>query len=394
MTDRTGTGTTTRGSRRLWLLGIVTAMAVVACAPGPRPGPGGGGTTPPPAWRYPGDEWETVPPAEAGLDAAILDGLAAEAEAAGSTCMVVTRDGAVVDERYWQGATADTPREAWSVTKSVTSVLAGIAEDEGALSLTDPAADHIPEWQGTESEAVTVDNLLRNDSGRHWSIASDYVEMAIRAPDKTAYAIGLAQDSPPGEVWAYNNAAVQTLSAVLESATGRPAKDYAEEVLFDRIGMARSDMTTDQAGNTLTFMGMQSTCLDLARFGYLMMRDGAWDGEQVVSEDYVEQAVGGSSTPLNAAYGRLFWLNREGRIVSPLLATGGAGGGSEPVTEGQVVPGAPDDIFWALGFNNQVVTVIPSEGVVAVRMGPKPPADAPFSHVEMTEALLEAAGEP
>jgi hypothetical protein len=58
------------------------------------------------------------------------------------------------------------------------------------------------------------------------------------------------------------------------------------------------------------------------------------------------------------------------------------------------VPGAPDDIFWALGMNNQVVTVIPSEGVVAVRMGPKPPAEAPFTHVEMTEALLEAAGSP
>ena len=61
---------------------------------------------------------------------------------------------------------------------------------------------------------------------------------------------------------------------------------------------------------------------------------------------------------------------------------------------GQLVPGAPEDVFWALGLNNQIVTVIPSEGIVAVRMGPKPPAEAPFTQTELTEGVLAALVAP
>src|SRR5690606_13953386 len=111
-----------------------------------------------------------------------------------------------------------------------------------------------------------------NVSGRHWDPATDYVAMAIEADDKTAFAAGLGQDEPPGRTWAYNNAAVQTLSAVLESATGQRADDYAAAVLFEPIGMRNSRMISDAAGNPLTFMGLETTCLDLARFGYLMLR--------------------------------------------------------------------------------------------------------------------------
>jgi CubicO group peptidase (beta-lactamase class C family) len=138
----------------------------------------------------------------------------------------------------------------------------------------------------------------------------------------------------------------------------------------------------------LTFMGLQTTCLDLARFGYLLLRDGAWEEEQVVSADYVEQATGTSSTPLAANYGLLFWLNQEGPIVAPRVATEADAGGSR--ADGQMVPGAPDDVFWALGFNNQIVLVVPSEGIVAVRMGPAPPADAAFTQANLTTGVLEA----
>lgn len=381
--------------RRLRAVGCVLAIAtsMAACSSGAgddaaEPADDDTTTKPVAEHTYPDDAWATVDPSGAGFDPPGLDRLAATAEAANSTCLVVTRDGELVAEHDWRDMAPDRPREAFSVTKSVTSTLVGIAQDEGRLDIGEPAADHIPQWAGTDAAAVTVENLLRNDSGRHWDLDTDYIQMAITAADKTAFAVDLEQDTSPGEVWAYNNSAIQTLSAVLESATGEDPVDLARTQLFEPLGMRHSTLSTDAAGNALTYAGLQTTCLDLARFGYLMLRDGVWDGEQIVSPEYVEQATGQSSTPLNAAYGLLWWLNREGPIGTPLLATTGVA--DAPIADGQLVPGAPDDVFWALGFNNQIVAVIPSEGIVAVRMGPRPPADAPFTQAELTLGVLDA----
>lgn len=334
----------------------------------------------------PGDAWAAVDAAEAGFDPGALDALAAEAEAAGSTCLVVTRDGQLVHSSSW-GRDTTAPREAFSVTKSVTSFLVGIAADDGDLDLEDPAATYLPSWAGTPSADVTVTNLLSNDSGREWSTRSDYVTL-VREADQTAYGVSLGQDAAPGTTWAYNNAAIQTLSGVLLAATGEPVDEYAREHLLEPIGMADSAMSTDRSGGTLTFMGLRTTCEDLARFGLLALRGGAWDGEQVVPADFVARATGRSSTSLNAAYGLLWWLNRKGPVAGPLLATTGRDDGVRP--DSQLVPGAPDDAFWALGFNNQVVAVLPEEGIVAVRMGARPPADRPFSNIELTTGVLDA----
>lgn len=343
------------------------------------------------AATFPGDTWDTAAPAELGLDPAVLDGLAADAEAAGSSCLVVVRDGVVVADHAWPGPEQE-PREAFSVTKSLTSTLVGIAADRGDLALDDPAATYLPEWAGTPSASVTVEDLVANTSGREWSLGIDYGQM-LGAEDKTAFARALGQDAPPGEVWAYNNSAIQTLSAVLEAATGQPAEDLAAEAVFAPTGMADSTLQTDASGQALTFMGLRTTCLDLARFGHLMLNDGTWDGEQVLSADYVEAATDTSSSELNAGYGYLWWLNKEGTIATPTLASTGVG--SQDTAPGQMLPGASEDIFWALGFNNQVVAVVPEAGIVAVRMGPKPPDDAPFSYAELTTAVLDAVvGEP
>jgi len=386
--------------RRWGLAAIVLTGAVAACSPDGRDEAGSEPDDPPTSTAssadgvtYPGDEWASVDATTAGFDPAALGRLDDAAAAAGSTCLVVTRDGAVVDEQYWAGMTADSPREAFSVTKSVTSTLVGIAQDSDQLGVDDPAADYLPAWRGTASEAVTVENLVSNDSGRQWDFGTDYRDMAIGAADKTAFAVALGQDAPPGEVWAYNNSAIQTLSAVLEAATGEDPVDYARTQLFEPLGMTHSTLTTDAAGNALTFMGLRTTCLDLARFGDLMLQDGVWDGEEVVSSGYVEQATGRSSTELNAAYGLLWWLNREGTVASPALATTGADDGSG-TRQGQLVPDAPDDVFWALGFRNQIVAVIPSEGIVAVRMGAAPPRGAPFTQTELTMGVLDALVEP
>ena len=345
-------------------------------------------TTPTTQPTFPGVRWDTEDPGRAGLDPTRLESLAEEAEAAGSSCLVVVKDGKVVVDHAWPGPEAR-PREVFSATKSVASTLVGIAEARGELDITQSASDFIPEWKGTDAETVTVEDILSNTSGRQWDAGTDYNQMAVRAPDKTAFAISLGMEARPGEVWAYNNSAIQTLDAVLETATSIHPSDFVEEVLLGPIGMQDSDLRRDSAGNALTFMGLSSTCLDMARFGHLFLRHGDWAGEQVVPADWVEAATSPSSD-LTASYGYLWWLNRKGRLASAAVATEGRGGSGVPV--GQMLPGAAESIYWALGLGDQVVAVLPDEGIVAVRLGDPPPKDRPFGYKELTAGVLEAAG--
>lgn len=329
---------------------------------------------------WPTPDWQTVDAAEAGMDQALLDEMATEAEAAGSMCVAVTRNGQLVDEWYWQGADETTEQEVFSASKSVSSTLVGIASDRGLLDLDDPASDYIEEWKGTPSEGVTIRNLVSNDSGRYQDVVSDYVTMAAQAPDKTQFAIDLEQQHEPGTQWVYNNAAIQSLDRVLEEATGMPTVDFARTALFEPLGM-ESQVATDEAGNALMFMGTQASCRDMARFGLLFLREGRWGDEQVVSSTWVEEATR-PSQELNASYGFLWWLNGAGEVANP----DGQG------VRSSLAPDAPDDLFAALGLGNQVVAVIPSTGVVAVRIGPvnQPPDTPSFSVAELGGGVSRA----
>lgn len=339
---------------------------------------------------FPGEDWERRAPEELGFDAEVLEGLADEAEAAGSDCFLVARNGRIAAEWSWDEDGPDTPREVFSVTKSITATLVGLAQDEGLLAIEDPASRYIPEWVGTPSEEVTVRDLLTNVSGRFWSLSTDYGEM-VRTRDRTAYAIGLEQAGPPGDTWVYNNAAIQTLSAVLANATGMNPADYAAERLFDPIGMDDTSMTreADDEQQAIVFIGARTTCADLARLGHLVLQGGAWAGDQVVSADWIREATT-SSTDLNVAYGYLWWLNRPGRIAGSAIAVSGRDD-QEP-TVGQFAPDAPEEVVWALGFGNQVLQLDPTTGTIVVRIGAtSPPAGVdPFDRDDTVRVLTEA----
>jgi CubicO group peptidase (beta-lactamase class C family) len=300
----------------------------------------------------------TAAPTELAFDAEILDELADEAAGLGSTCFLVARQGKVVLARYWNGGGAEVPQEVYSVTKSVTSTLVGLAQADGDLSIDDPASTYIDDWQGTPSETVTVRQLLSGVSGRFWSKESDYQDL-IQETDRTAYSVGLDQQEDPGTDWVYNNAAVQTLDAVLRGATGTDPASFATERLFGPLGMEHTWMTEDGSGHsTNVFFGLQSTCPDLARFGTLFAQDGTWNGQQVVPRAWVREAVGKPSQQLNAAYGLLWWLNFKGAVQPP-------GGGNAD----QLVPRAREELFAAQGLGGQVVLVDPRSDTVVVRLG-------------------------
>ncbi|CAN5276182.1 hypothetical protein BH09ACT12_BH09ACT12_29170 [soil metagenome] len=220
---------------------------------------------------------------------------------------------------------------------------------------------------------------------------SDYSGL-IGARHRTSYAVGLEQEFAPGTAWAYNNAAIQTLDEVLHTATGRPTAEYAAERLFAPLGMTDTRMTGDASGtSTSTAFGLNSTCRDLARFGTLFAQRGRWEGERLLPAAWARDAVGTPSQDLNAAYGLLWWLSREGPLRGPLDQTD-LTGQPDVVRTGQIAPGAPDDLFAAQGFGGQVVLVDPASQTVVVRLGtPDLGGTAPaYTFAEAARVITEA----
>lgn len=175
---------TTRLRRRGALAALVLALGPACSSGAPEAGsaPEQGEPVEPGEPVYPGSDWARADPADAGFDPATLDEIAAQAEANDSNCLVVTRHGQLVAEWYWNGTDAGSSQEVFSATKSVTSTLVGIAQADGALDSDDAASQYVPEWAGTPSADVTVENILSNDSGRHWDLVSDYHPLRLPVP--------------------------------------------------------------------------------------------------------------------------------------------------------------------------------------------------------------------
>lgn len=334
-------------------------------------------TTLPDQLAWPVPDWQVVDPETAGIDPAALEAFASDAEEASSNCLVVTRDGQLVGEWYWDGWDAETEQGVFSVTKSVTAALVGIAQSDGLLTLEDPASRFIEEWRGTPSEDVTVRNLLANDSGREWDFETDYLEMAIAAPDKTGFAVSLDQQHAPGTHWEYNNSAIQTLDGVLKGAIGDDVAAFAQRRLMEPLGMS-SRLSHDPSGNTITYSDLVTSCRDLARFGLLWMRNGRWVDEQIVPADFVEASTR-PSQDLNVAYGYLWWLRDRGSDAATSVTSS-----ANPLAE--IDEDAPQG-FAALGLGDQVLAVYPDHGLVITRIAPVnvPAETASFGFAQVTE---------
>lgn len=319
---------------------------------------------------FPGEEWEHADAADLGFDAATLDTLAAQAQATGANCMLVARHGRIAAEWYWNDTDPSTRHLLNSITKSYTSTLVGIAQDNGLLHIDDPASKYIPQWVGTPSEAVTIRQMLGMVSGRDPIFVVDpaVLDDYYGQHDLTAYALARAQVAAPGLRWALNEGDIQPLAVILGAATGMPPHAYATETLLGPIGDDATTMATDPAGNTIMDTFAQASGRDLARLGHLFLQRGSWNGRQVVSPTWVEEATGRPSQDIFPGYGLLWWLNRAGetRVDQVDRDTIRA---LDFMRGGQLVPGAPEDLFWAWGAFGQCLQVHPATGTVVVQLG-------------------------
>lgn len=268
--------------------------------------------------------------------------------------------GQLIAERYAPGFGPETPLIGWSMTKSITNALIGMRVEDGALAL--HAAAPIPEWANDERAAITLDQLLRMSSGLAFSevyddLTSDAVMMLFGEHGHAMgrYAASKPLAHAPDTVWSYSSGTTNILTRIfLESfETPREALIYARERLLDRIGMTRTVIEPDESGAFVGSSFGYGPARDWARFGLLFLQRGRWQGDTLLSADWVDY----STTPTPAApmgqYGAQWWLNA-----------------GEPGDPGQRPwPELPPDAYRASGFEGQSVMVIPSRDLVVVRLG-------------------------
>jgi CubicO group peptidase (beta-lactamase class C family) len=340
---------------------------------------------------FPVRNWTRGNPQELGFDAAGLEDLAAAADPE-TNCLLVTRHGEIVYEEYYNGWTEESTEAVMSVTQPYTALLVGIAQDEGLLDLDDKASEYIPEWVGTPSEDVTIRDILSHTSGRESTNSIGNTELhqqLITSPDPGRFAVGLAQEHRPGTVWSQNLPAIELLNPILSQATGQDPADYAREKLFEPIGADHTRMTQTGAGVTWMHMGLETSCRDAARFGYLLLREGNWNGEQVVSEEFINEATQ-PSQDLNSGWGHMLWLNHPGSLVS--IDNVLTPDYDEP-SDLQLVPDAPEDMIWAIGYGGRVVQVHPSTDTVVVRLGGSQREGAEADNMDLVTRLVTDAME-
>jgi len=157
----------------------------------------------------------------------------------------------------------------------------------------------------------------------------------------------------PGERWSYHNAPYTLLEQVVAKAANKSYQSYFEDVLGEKIGM--KGFWQKSGFNNVFFSDARS----FARFGLLLQAKGNWNGKKIWSTKYFD-ALSESSTDINRAYGYLTWLNGESSYMIPQ---------SQTVFPGMLIPQAPADMYQAMGKNGQFLMVVPSEGLVIVRMG-------------------------
>ena len=214
----------------------------------------------------------------------------------------------------------DMPMHLYSLSKSFTSIAVGICVDEGLLSpstkMCELFADKMPEEMNDLLRELTLHDLLSMQSG-HGSCVLDQMRWS-EDPIKDFFAIPMIHK--PGTVFAYSTAATCVCAAAVERVTGKKLVDFLDERLFRKLGIEKPIWRETKSGQTLGGTGLELSSNDITKFGMMLKNKGVYNGERIVSEEYLALATAHHSKDVNngspdwtAGYGYQFWRNdREG----------------------------------------------------------------------------------
>ena len=316
----------------------------------------------------PDTTWRTARASQIGLDSSRLAALGQRLQSGAIpdiSSLVIVREGYLVVERYFNGSGRDDVHTMQSVSKSVTSLVAGIAADQGKLDPQSLIFDVLPGYD----DLATTDPRKRQISLRHlleMRAGIDFHESPYAGSplerlnnsgaDWVRLALEPAMNALPGERWQYNSGGVITIAAAVRRLTGLQFDEFARTHLFRRIGITTERWSkSPYDGLAHSGGGLSLRAIDLARVGYLVLRNGMWGSDTIVSSAWLRAAL--APVTLGAAnyaghrtdYGRLWWL-------LPIDAAGSSAN-------------RQDVIYTGIGNLNQWLFVIPRYDLVVVVTG-------------------------
>jgi len=244
--------------------------------------------------------------------------------------VIVVNQGTIVREKYYNDFTYTTEFNTYSVTKSFTSALVGIAIDQGIIgSVDDPIFSYFPnttfENDSPEKQSVTIKHILTMTSGFDYGI-----DPTLAPPVEGSVALHVL-NSPvsrePGTSWVYDSQAPSILNRIIELQSNMSLLDYANETLFNPLGIQNPRWGLDDSGLAYGGFGLYLTSREMAKFGQLFLQEGVWEGERLISEEWVRESTS-DHMPGNAdfvysirpsgGYGYLWWTHDGFYIASGL----------------------------------------------------------------------------
>jgi len=243
-------------------------------------------------------------------------------EISGIESLLVERNGVIVAEEYFTEEGVDRPHHVWSVTKSFTSALIGIAIEEGYIGSVDQVlsdyigsvVDSLDEEKGN----ITIHQLLTMTCGLEWyeigvsSIFGDWMD----APDQVDFILDLPIVDPPGTRFNYSDGAAHLLSVILTEASGMSTLDFARQYLFEPIGIESVEWAVDNRGYCLGGVGLYVTTRDMLKLGRLFLDQGYYEWNPVVPAGWVDLSTHAhvstdDAVPFGPEYGYFWWRGFE-----------------------------------------------------------------------------------
>ncbi len=305
-----------------------------------------------------------------------LTGTDAQRKGVRTDALVIIKSGKIVYERYGRGFDETKRHISWSVAKSITSALTGVAAKKGVIKTSDSICTYL---KGARQDLcpITVQNLLEFGSGMHWQEAyenqsyqySSVISMLFGEGhrDMTSFILSHRKAHEPGTFFNYSTGEADLLAEVVrQAAEPTLGKDWMWTEFFDRIGMKSAVVQADLKGMPEGGSHVFATARDFAKFGYLFLNDGCWNGERLLPDNWVKNSktpsqtylTGGGTDEEPTANGWMWWLNSN-----------------LPKFTEKPWPDAPDDAYTAIGHWGQWVVVVPSRDAVIVRLGDDRDAD-------------------